>query len=183
MKRGLLIALMCVGTGAAAIAQDDLVVHEWGTFTTIAGEDGIALEWRPFAATNDLPGFVYNPAWLPYGIRSYVPKGEMTGTVRMETPVLYFYASRETNVAVKVLFPGGRITEWYPQARSVGEGIDWGCSRLCPVQIRFSRTTGRLITIMPLVKPMPPRFGFAARKAWSLRNSCFTGAWGISGCR
>jgi len=46
---------------ATAFATDDyhLVVHEWGTITSIAGKDGIALEWRPLAGTNDLPGFVY----------------------------------------------------------------------------------------------------------------------------
>src|SRR5947199_8347195 len=24
-----------------------LIVHEWGTFTSIAGKDGVTLEWRP----------------------------------------------------------------------------------------------------------------------------------------
>ena len=33
----------------------------------------------------------------------------------METPVLYFYGSRESVADVKVLFPKGTITEWYPQ--------------------------------------------------------------------
>jgi hypothetical protein len=39
--------------------EDGLVVHEWGTFSSIAGEDGTALEWHPLAATNDLPDFVH----------------------------------------------------------------------------------------------------------------------------
>jgi hypothetical protein len=34
----------------------------------------------------------------------------------METPVLYFYSPRELDVRVKVAFPQGLITEWYPQA-------------------------------------------------------------------
>jgi len=34
----------------------------------------------------------------------------------METPVLYFYDSREETVSVNVRFAKGVITEWYPQA-------------------------------------------------------------------
>ena len=34
----------------------------------------------------------------------------------METPVVYFYTDRETKVSVKVDFPRGWITEWYPFA-------------------------------------------------------------------
>jgi len=37
----------------------------------------------------------------------------------METPVLYFYDSREESVSVKVRFVKGVITEWYPQASRV----------------------------------------------------------------
>lgn len=41
----------------------DLTVHEWGTFTAIAGKDGRAIEWLPlglprFPASTDLPKFV-----------------------------------------------------------------------------------------------------------------------------
>ena len=35
----------------------------------------------------------------------------------METPVLYFYASREMKVNATVRFPKGWLTEWYPQAQ------------------------------------------------------------------
>ena len=34
----------------------------------------------------------------------------------METPVLYFYAGRETTVNVRVRFREGAITEWFPRA-------------------------------------------------------------------
>ena len=34
----------------------------------------------------------------------------------METPVVYFYTDKETKVSVKVDFPRGWITEWYPFA-------------------------------------------------------------------
>jgi hypothetical protein len=55
----------------------------------------------------------------------------------METPVLYFYTDRETSVSVRVDFPKGKITEWYPQARLVhtdtnNAWIDWGRFTVVP---------------------------------------------------
>ena len=87
-------------------------VHEWGTFTSIAGRDGQAMEWSPLADSTDLPGFVehFRDGSFKLGLR---------GTVRMETPVLYFYDSREENVSVKVSFSKGVITEWYPHSTRV----------------------------------------------------------------
>ena len=43
----------------------------------------------------------------------------------METPVIYFYSGRDIKASVKVGFPQGRITEWYPQARVTGQVISW----------------------------------------------------------
>src|SRR5689334_19278550 len=83
-------------------------VHEWGTFTSVAGENGTAIRWQPFGGPTDLPCFVDR-------VRNvFFSKGALSGTVRMETPVLYFYASREAIANVKVRFPKGVITEWYP---------------------------------------------------------------------
>src|SRR5712691_5407543 len=90
-----------------------LTAHEWGTFTSIAGNDGQAAEWLPLSGSTDLPGFVkhFRNAGFKRGLR---------GTVRMETPVLYFYSAREATVAVKVAFSKGVITEWFPDASRVG---------------------------------------------------------------
>ncbi len=87
----------------------DLTVHEWGTFTSVAGEDGSAIDWDALGCKNDLPKFVND-----FGYRGF--KWRLTGTVRMETPVMYFYSPRELDAQVKVAFPQGLITEWYPQA-------------------------------------------------------------------
>jgi hypothetical protein len=55
-------------------------------------------------------------------------KGSLTGTVRMETPVLYFYAPRDVTVRVSVGFRQGVITEWFPKAQvgttPTGSGYD-----------------------------------------------------------
>src|SRR2546427_4942631 len=37
----------------------------------------------------------------------------------METPVMYFYSPSAMDVRVKVAFPQGLITEWYPHAENV----------------------------------------------------------------
>jgi hypothetical protein len=86
----------------------DLTVHEWGTFTAIAGKDGRAVEWAPLDASADLPQFVahISDANFKLGLR---------GTMRMETPVLYFYSPREVTVSARVAFSKGLITEWYPR--------------------------------------------------------------------
>ena len=90
------------------VDPNSLVVHEWGTFTSVAGIEGAAVEWAPLVTPSDLPCFVDKVA---FGNKGWIP-----GTVRMETPVLYFYAAEEKTVDVRVRFRKGIITEWYPSA-------------------------------------------------------------------
>jgi hypothetical protein len=92
--------------------NSSLTAHEWGTFTSIAGMDGSAVEWSPLTGATDLPAFVehFRDPGFKLGLR---------GTVRMETPVLYFYDSREETISVKVSFARGVVTEWYPHASRV----------------------------------------------------------------
>jgi hypothetical protein len=100
-----------LGKDAGAV-YPSLTAHEWGTFTSIAGSDGQAVEWSPLTGSTDLPEFVehFRDPGFKLGLR---------GTVRMETPVLYFYSSKEETVSVSVAFSKGVITEWYPQASRV----------------------------------------------------------------
>ena len=110
---------------ASEDAKEEFVAHEWGTFTSVQGADGIQIEWNPLIKT-DLPQFVYSrnvnqggvggryPALNPFG------KSGMPSFVRMETPVIYFYSDKERTADVRVHFPMGRITEWYPQATRLG---------------------------------------------------------------
>lgn len=87
----------------------DLTVHEWGTFTSVAGPDGSAIEWDALGGKDDLPHFVNEFAFR-------CSKVSIRGTARMETPVMYFYSSEAMQANVKVAFPRGLITEWYPKA-------------------------------------------------------------------
>jgi hypothetical protein len=97
-----------------AQADSGLVAHEWGTFTTIAGTDGQSVQWTPVqlvVGEPELPAFVEH-------FRSGSYKGTLRGTVRMETPIIYFYTPNETTVSVHVSFKQGLITEWFPHASS-----------------------------------------------------------------
>jgi hypothetical protein len=106
---GLCIAGWLVAQGQRST---DLTVHEWGTFTSIAGKEGQAVEWSPLTGSTDLPGFVehLSTANFKLGLR---------GTIRMETPLMYFYTSQDVTVSVRVAFAKGIITEWYPSASRV----------------------------------------------------------------
>jgi hypothetical protein len=114
-SRFALLALLTLALSATFGAQNvssDLTAHEWGTFTSIAGKDGQAMKWLPQTGSTDLPDFVEH-------LREANFKAGLSGTVRMETPVLYFYSPRETTLSVKVSFAKGLITEWYPHASHV----------------------------------------------------------------
>jgi len=101
---------------AKQLSENDLTVHEWGTFTSIAGPDGESMDWLPLTGSTDLPSFVEH-------FREVAFKGGLRGTVRMETPVLYFYSARETTVSVNITFAKGLITEWYPRANAVNPAL------------------------------------------------------------
>jgi hypothetical protein len=94
------------------LTNSSLTAHEWGTFTSIAGRSGQAVQWLPQNGSGDLPRFVHH-------FRTAEFKVGLRGTIRMETPVLYFYSPAETTVSVKVGFSQGVITEWYPQASHI----------------------------------------------------------------
>jgi hypothetical protein len=130
MKAGRHILMGCLLAGSI-YAQDrtadlGLTAHEWGTFTSVAGNDGQAVVWRPLDLTNvsfdknpapsgdnyhskELPSFVEMLHWGAF-------KGGLSATIRMETPVLYFYSSQPMTLSVRVKFAKGLITEWYPHA-------------------------------------------------------------------
>jgi hypothetical protein len=119
----LLLAAPIFGADGTPTINSELRVHEWGTFTSVAGENGEAQPWMSLAGAPDLPCFVYHLSnrCIKCGAVG-APKREVptiTSLVRMETPVLYFYSQQPKTISVKVDFPQGWISEWYPQASSV----------------------------------------------------------------
>ena len=123
------IFVLCAGLCPAGV-RADYSVHEWGTFTSVQGGDGVLQPWRP-VQTSELPAFVHD--WsrsksdlnLVVGGPAIVNKGMMVTLQRMETPVIYFYANSGMKVDVNVDFPKGIITEWYPQASEIGPCISF----------------------------------------------------------
>ena len=110
---GLVIVASAASAGPIEVTSatrdpDTLIAHEWGTFTSVAGENGEAIDWWTLGGPQDLPCFVERLRTLS--------KSDQGGTVRMETPVVYFYSPRQTTVDVTVRFHEGTITEWYPRA-------------------------------------------------------------------
>ena len=105
---------------AARLAAADYTVHEWGTFTSVSASDGRLLPGLE-VEEESLPAFVggfagFSPAnkGLAQPVRGV--------TIKMETPVLYFYAAQPLAVRVDVAFHGGSISQWYPE-RSGGEQL------------------------------------------------------------
>ena len=108
-----LVLFLAATAGPATVASlppdpTNLVVHEWGTFTSVAGEEGHAIDWWTLGGVQDLPCFVDK-------FRQF-PKNTLGGTIRMETPVIYFYSPRAATIDVSVQFRQGMITEWFPRA-------------------------------------------------------------------
>jgi hypothetical protein len=136
------------------------VVHEWGTFTSFAGSGGLQLEFRPLV-TNDLPPFVESPA-------SIWTKDRVVAQQRMETPVTYFYTNVPRTVQVRVDFPQGLLTEWFPRAKQIAPGnrnalggiqgrafLDWGPVRLTPPE-QFSKVRVHLSNGQAAAASLPP---------------------------
>ena len=137
MSRLTPLVLFAALTGASAplasppADPSNLTVHEWGTFTTIAGDDGRPVEWSAWAGPQDLPCFVEKLKWCA--------KCTPGATVRMETPVLYFYGPQPAKLDVSVKFRQGLLTEWYPRAAASPDTIPQsGLSRPFTHSLRWS---------------------------------------------
>jgi len=153
MKVRLLLGLAALSLSAAEVGrpvEGGLVAHEWGTFTSVAGEEGNPIEWAPLFGAPDLPCFVDSVR-----VGNFSKVG-IPGFVRMETPVLYFYSQRPQTLSVHVDFPQGLITEWYPNASKVtvdpssqvvsvyrNGSIDWNNVQVLPGQnLEFPTSKG-----------------------------------------
>jgi hypothetical protein len=126
----------CPGKSPKAPAPADrtkLTVHEWGTFTVLQDEDG-----QPLGGINTddepVPDFVHNTSWMLTPAESEIPpiyfkaipRCHTDVYVRLETPVVYFYppAGFTGPVDLNVAFRGGWLTQFYPDAKPGGPGIN-----------------------------------------------------------
>lgn len=90
--------------------RPDLIAHEWGTFTQVIGSDGTTIPWW----TPYIEGPTALPKFVKPIIRTRGKVGFNAWTMRMETPVIYFYADREADLVVTVDESRVPFTEVYP---------------------------------------------------------------------
>ena len=107
-------------------AQDSvkpLNIHEWGTMTSWHRSSGEALGGLNNTAHQDvLPAFVH--ALNNRGLQSFEKDGSVAGhadvTMRLETPVVYFYPDatfdKSKKINFKASFTAGLLNEFYPKA-------------------------------------------------------------------
>jgi hypothetical protein len=61
-RAGIALVVVVTLAGTIGFARDTrssgATVHEWGTFTTVAGVDGNSIDWLPLGGPTDLPCFV-----------------------------------------------------------------------------------------------------------------------------
>lgn len=129
--RGLCLAMGCLLGGGVLAAHGaaptaELVVHEWGTITTVHAADGTPqVGLNKIDASDVLPPFVhrYEPESTRFDpakklAKSPLVPGRPDVSMRLETPVIYFHppAGFDSPIDVSVLFRGGVINEFYPAA-------------------------------------------------------------------
>jgi len=159
--------------GDGTPTQQGLRVHEWGTFTSVAGEAGGPQAWAPLSGPSDLPCFVNHLGnrCIKCGglLTSTKTQPLVTSTVRMETPVLYFYAPQRMTLSVHVGFPQGWITEWYPQATRVTPVIPLGTGAELP-PVAHGHIDWDQVLVWPDAQAAPPT-GEGASHYYAARNT------------
>ncbi len=124
-----IMVLLVLSIAAIGQAAQPLVVHEWGTFTSLQDEQGTALG-RINTDDEPVPAFVHQmaKAELFPPTQAYdsagkgVPEGDPNVTMRLETPVLYFHVPKgqaaPATLDVNVSFRGGWLTQYFPYAHA-----------------------------------------------------------------
>lgn len=181
----LLLVLPLLGrpalAGVEGVPPAPLVVHEWGTFTSMVGVDGVGLEGLQHEE-EALPEFVYSRTKVrDCPLRRQGWKGlevPVNGvTHKMETPVIYVHTDTPRTLRVRTEFVGGLLTQWYPVTDLVGppEGAcDAGPLDLATVERSFLEwdvealpPTGSAPPEIPAVSPQDPwAFAREVRSAW-----------------
>jgi hypothetical protein len=121
-------------------------VHEWGTFTSVSGSDGeilIGMHHEEEA----LPDFVHRRLFkCPVGDKCGGLETVLAGVnQKLETPVLYLYGNAGAKVSVRVDFPKGIVSEWFPNCSSFGPDTFSASGQPTPARNGFMRWDIELI--------------------------------------
>jgi len=130
-----ILALLTAGLSIAAAraASPPLVVHEWGTFTSFQDEQGRTIQGIN-VDDEPVPRFVhrlrdfqtFRTTAMPAIWSQGAPRCYPGVTLRLETPVLYFYPPvgwQAMPFDVRATFHGGWLTEFYPSAATEGMNV------------------------------------------------------------
>ena len=159
----------------------ELIAHEWGTFTSVVNKEGRKIQGLHHEEES-LPNFVYDlsrventkasesssssgsirpprsggPAtrgFIPSTMNLMpIPTFTEKITQKMETPVIYFYSNKEVDVNVRVDFPKGVISQWFPNISSINPSIEakngygvWDIKILKETTAKLPETSGNSI--------------------------------------
>ncbi len=134
VRSPLAVALLAVSLAASARGDERLIVHEWGTFTSLEDESGTPIggintddePLPPFV--HDLHRLINGPSEVPAVLFKGVPRCDPDVLVRLETPVIYFHlpanGPKSMKLDVDVTFHGGWLTQYYPDAEVSAPGIE-----------------------------------------------------------
>ena len=129
---------------------ESLVIHEWGTFTALQDENGDAIggintEDEPVPKFVHRLGPLIGLSELPSGFFQGAPACHPHVTMRLETPIIYFYprpeAKKPTVLNVQVRFRRGWVTEYYPDGKVTAPCIRRGPGSFGPLN---EKVVGRL---------------------------------------
>src|ERR1041384_2150730 len=105
---------------AALRAQQDpppkpgnYVAHEWGTFTSMVGRDGVVLEGLQ-REEEALPKFVHDLLKVEEYAQAETKFPASRVTQKMETPVIYFHTDEPQKVQARVGVQQGLMTQFFP---------------------------------------------------------------------
>jgi hypothetical protein len=120
----------------------NFTVHEWGTFTSLQDSRGKLLNGI-YHEDEALPDFVYGRdqfSKIHYNSKSLIacwgmpgpckrveptPSGTLlAANEKLETPVIYFYSEEPLTALIEVSFPGGIISQWFPNAARYSPPVD-----------------------------------------------------------
>jgi hypothetical protein len=129
-----LLASLTIATAQPAAAAGSLIIHEWGTFTSFQDSRGRTI---PGINVDDepVPKFVhrlseaqiFTTRSTPASWSQGAPRCHPEVTLRLETPVLYFYPQSgfafDQPFDVRASFTDGWLTEFFPAAAARNPGF------------------------------------------------------------
>lgn len=140
----------------------DYTVHEWGTFTSMVGRDGIALEGLQHEE-EALPPFVHDLLQLRQtGVDEDGKLPASHVTQKMETPVIYFHTDAPMRVAVRVWFMDGLMSQFYPLPTSVAPLLDEARQQLLDLRKIRGSSLSWDVELIPHGQPAPPEIPHCA---------------------